>query len=187
MLQQFFLAFSEAQFLLFYPDNICLHNPDRCPLHVQSTALSSFSSHAVTVHYHLAGIGRLFPPVALVLCTASSFLSFVDGGFSNRAVLIATPLESSKGFLCLVSPAFINLNQRHRLSPETSLHRPVPQRRGSHCQRKEEVVQWKDRAAFGDSRATNDPCRNPINSHYVSAGPVAQQHARTPARSEAAA
>lgn len=71
----------------------------------------------------------------------------------------------------------VALSQRHLLITELPLRRAVPHRHGSHCEEEEEAVRWKDQKAFGDSRATNDPCRNLINSHYVSAGPVAQQHA----------
>lgn len=71
----------------------------------------------------------------------------------------------------------VALNQRHLLITELPLRRAVPHRRGSHGEEEEEAARWKDQEALGDSRATNDPCRNLINSHYVSAGPVAKQHA----------
>ena len=59
------------------------------------------------------------------------------------------------------------LNQCHLLITENASRRPFPHRHASHCERKEEVVQGKDQKASGDSRATNDPCRNLISSHYV--------------------
>lgn len=117
------LSCKKPSFCFFYCENVCLHNPDRCPLHVQSTALSSFSltrCHC-SLSSHRYWVIFFFPPQLLSSVPVHRLLflfirrcRFFKSGHSHSDCILP---ESLNVFLCRVSPAFKTCGSAESASP----------------------------------------------------------------------